>query len=97
MPWITIFFFTILIYILLLIWFNIIYPELRWDWHSVKIEKIKFPKKFIWGTATASHQVEGNCDNNNWYKWEQSSNEKGEPCIAGSQKSGNACDHWNRY
>jgi beta-glucosidase len=30
-----------------------------------------FPKGFLWGTATASHQVEGNNTNNNWFKWEQ--------------------------
>ena len=30
-----------------------------------------FPKGFLWGTATASHQVEGGNTNNNWYKWEQ--------------------------
>ncbi len=97
MLWFTIFFSIVFIYILLLIWFNIIYPELRWDWSSIDIKKIKFPKNFIWGTATASHQVEGNCDNNNWYKWEQSLNQKGEPCISGSQKSGDACEHWSRY
>lgn len=30
-----------------------------------------FPQGFLWGTATASHQVEGNNTNNNWYAWEQ--------------------------
>ncbi|MCE1255241.1 MAG: family 1 glycosylhydrolase, partial [Anaerolineae bacterium] len=30
-----------------------------------------FPKGFLWGTATAAHQVEGNNTNNNWYAWEQ--------------------------
>jgi beta-glucosidase len=30
-----------------------------------------FPKGFLWGTATASHQVEGGNINNNWYRWEQ--------------------------
>jgi beta-glucosidase len=30
-----------------------------------------FPKGFLWGTATSSHQVEGGNTNNNWYKWEQ--------------------------
>lgn len=32
----------------------------------------KFPKNFLWGSATASHQVEGN-NNNNWSKWEKES------------------------
>ncbi|HMZ08438.1 MAG TPA: family 1 glycosylhydrolase, partial [Anaerolineales bacterium] len=30
-----------------------------------------FPKGFLWGTATASHQVEGNNTNNNWHRWEE--------------------------
>ena len=30
-------------------------------------EQNPFPENFIWGTATASHQVEGACNNNNWY------------------------------
>ena len=34
------------------------------------MNKIKFPKNFIWGASTASHQVEGNC-NNNWTNWEK--------------------------
>ena len=30
-----------------------------------------FPSGFLWGTATAAHQVEGNNTNNNWWAWEQ--------------------------
>ena len=48
-----------------------------------------FPRGFLWGTATASHQVEGNNKNNNWWAWEQ---EPGR--IAGGGKSGLACDWW---
>lgn len=32
---------------------------------------LKFPEGFLWGTATASHQNEGNNTNNQWYRWEQ--------------------------
>ena len=45
-----------------------------------------FPKGFLWGTATAAHQVEGNNTNNNWYKWEQDGHTV--------QKSELACDWW---
>jgi beta-glucosidase len=45
-----------------------------------------FPKGFLWGTATASHQVEGGNTNNNWYKWEQDGHT--------AYKSGKACDWW---
>lgn len=31
--------------------------------------QLKFPKKFLWGAATSSHQVEGN-NHNNWSVWE---------------------------
>jgi len=45
-----------------------------------------FPRGFLWGTATASHQVEGNNTNNNWWKWEQEGHTDG--------TSGLACDWW---
>lgn len=47
-----------------------------------------FPRGFLWGTATSSHQVEGNNTNNNWYLWEQ------EGHIVDGQHSGKACDWW---
>lgn len=47
--------------------------------------------------ATAAHQVEGGSDNNNWHRWEHSTGPDGRPRVAGGQKSGRACDHWNRY
>jgi beta-glucosidase len=49
-----------------------------------------FPRGFLWGTATSSHQVEGNNTNNNWYAWE---NEPGR--IVQGDKAGLACDWWN--
>lgn len=45
-----------------------------------------FPKGFLWGTATASHQVEGNNTNNNWHKWEEEGHT--------AHKSGLAADWW---
>ena len=48
-----------------------------------------FPKGFLWGTATASHQVEGNNTNNNWWAWEQRPGR-----ILRGDKSGLACDWW---
>lgn len=48
-----------------------------------------FPEGFLWGTATAAHQVEGRNQNNTWYAWEQ---EDGR--IVNGQKSGLACDWW---
>jgi beta-glucosidase len=45
-----------------------------------------FPRGFLWGTATAAHQVEGNNTNNQWWAWEQSGRTDG--------TSGLACDWW---
>jgi len=45
-----------------------------------------FPRGFLWGTATAAHQVEGNNTNNQWWKWEQDGHTDG--------TSGLACDWW---
>jgi beta-glucosidase len=45
-----------------------------------------FPKGFLWGTASSSHQVEGGNTNNNWWKWEQDGHTAG--------KAGLACDWW---
>ncbi|HEY3311971.1 MAG TPA: family 1 glycosylhydrolase [Anaerolineales bacterium] len=50
---------------------------------------IRFPRGFLWGTATAAHQVEGNNTNNNWWAWEQQDGH-----ILNGDKSGLACDWW---
>jgi len=48
-----------------------------------------FPRGFLWGSATAAHQVEGGNINNNWARWES---EPGR--IIHDQKAGLACDWW---
>ena len=48
-----------------------------------------FPKDFLWGAGTSSHQVEGNNTNNDWWQWEQH--------IPLAMRSGQACDEWNRF
>lgn len=54
-----------------------------------EIKVFTFPKKFLWGAATSSHQVEGGNTNNDWWEWEQNGKVK--------EPSGRACDHWNRF
>jgi beta-glucosidase len=51
-----------------------------------------FPPSFLWGTATASHQVEGGNANNDWWDWEQ---QRGR--IRDGSRSDLACDHFHRY
>ncbi len=48
-----------------------------------------FPKGFLWGTATAAQQVEGQNTNNNWAQWETQPGR-----IVEGQKAGLACDWW---
>ncbi|MFC1609070.1 glycoside hydrolase family 1 protein [Patescibacteria group bacterium] len=80
---------------------------------KVKKEKIVFPRGFLWGASTSSHQVEGGM-NNDWSDWEES-NANGlaeeakikwsqwqkvnfpEMLKADNYISGRACDHYNRF
>jgi beta-glucosidase len=48
-----------------------------------------FPKDFLWGAAISSYQTEGNNFNSDWWEWEQKGKTK--------DKSGIACDYWNKY
>jgi beta-glucosidase len=56
---------------------------------GIHSENFRFPKNFLWGAATSSHQVEGNCVDNDWWAWESA----GKVRVA----SGDACDHYNRF
>ncbi len=50
-----------------------------------------FPPDFVWGTATAAHQVEGGNWNNDWWAWEHT------PDSGVAEPSGDACDQWERW
>jgi len=50
---------------------------------------LEFPKGFLWGAATSSHQVEGNNVHNDWWDFEA----KGKIKFA----SGQACRHYELY
>lgn len=52
-------------------------------------QEYTFPKSFLWGAGTSSHQVEGNNTNNDWWLWEQH--------IPLNMRSLEACDEWNRF
>tara|TARA_B100000686_G_scaffold290898_1_gene318566 strand:+ start:1186 stop:2517 length:1332 start_codon:yes stop_codon:yes gene_type:complete len=64
-----------------------LHPEIHHDWGTIDTGQVSFPDGFIWGTATAAHQIEGN-QRNNWTDFE---------AVTGLEKSGEACDHWNRW
>ncbi len=55
------------------------------------MKPIIFPKDFLFGSATAASQIEGNDPNTNWYHWgEQGKIDRNESPIT-------ACDHYHRY
>ncbi len=73
-------------------------PLMQWDWSKIDTSEKKFPSDFVWGVASAAHQVEGgHQDINNFGWWEKQTKENGESTIKNNDKSGDACDHWNRY
>ncbi len=51
----------------------------------------RFPEGFLWGAATAAHQIEGNNVNSNWWLHE---NEPGTTIV---EPSGDAADSYHRY
>jgi beta-glucosidase len=54
---------------------------------------LAFPKGFLWGAATSAYQVEGNCQNCDWWHWEYDH----PGFIIDGTKSGLAADHYNRF
>jgi beta-glucosidase len=50
---------------------------------------LSFPKDFLFGAATSSHQVEGDNRNNDWWSWEQVPGH-----IHDGTTSGRACQWW---
>ena len=50
-----------------------------------------YPDGFLWGAATAAHQVEGGNWNSDWWAWEH---DPSSPCV---EPSGDACDQYHRY
>ena len=49
------------------------------------------PDGWLWGTATAAHQIEGGNTNNDWWAWEHT------PGSGTTESSGDATDSWNRW
>ena len=49
----------------------------------------QFPRGFLWGAATSSHQVEGGNRLSDWWAMEESG--------ALPFRSGDACDHYRRF
>lgn len=54
-------------------------------------ETVTFPPGFRWCVATAAHQIEGGNDKSDWWAWEALPGN-----VKNAERSGAACDHWNR-
>ncbi|HUW24548.1 MAG TPA: glycoside hydrolase family 1 protein [Patescibacteria group bacterium] len=54
-----------------------------------EIKRLVFPPGFLWGTATAAHQVEGNNIHSDWWEWEQAG--------GGTEPSGQACGQYELF
>ena len=52
---------------------------------------ITFPESFVWGAATAAHQIEGNNVNSDWWAREV------DPASTLAEPSGDAADSYHRY
>jgi beta-glucosidase len=50
-----------------------------------------FPEHFLFGTATAAHQIEGGNVNSDWWDFEH------DPQSGVADVSGDACDSWHRW
>ncbi len=51
---------------------------------------LRFPGKFLWGTASSSHQCEGGNTNNQWFRWERAGR------IYTGEQSGRAANWWKQ-
>lgn len=58
---------------------------------SVSSDGVAFPSGFVWGVATAAHQIEGQNSNNDWWEFEH------DPANGCAEPSGDACDSYYRW
>lgn len=56
---------------------------------------LKFPANFMWGTATASYQIEGGVDARGSTIWDDFAAKPGK--VANGDNGSVACDHYHRY
>ncbi len=57
----------------------------------MSLDQLTFPSGFLWGAATAAHQIEGNNVNSDWWEREHA------PDSSVAEPSGDACDSYHRY
>ena len=75
------------LYAIIIVFLSKKYPETHYDSENIDCQDYQFPDNFTWGVATASHQIEGN-NNNNWTDFEK---------RTGIEQSEGACEHWTNW
>jgi beta-glucosidase len=71
-------------------WLSYSHPRVAFTAAELKGRAAPLPSAFLWGTATASHQIEG-ANENDWTRFETQPG-----AIDGGATSAVATDHWNR-
>lgn len=80
---------------------TLLVPQLErvFDINQLHVDELFFPQNFLFGFAIAEQQNSGeqNLPGSNWSEWERTTFADGTPHIINGERSGVACDHWNRY
>lgn len=68
----------------------------KWDWSQIDVNATEFPEDFIWGTASASFQVEGGHDDtDSWGWWESQVDQEGHKRVL--EGAGICNNEWELY
>ncbi len=67
-----------------------------WNWDKIDTSDVTFENSFIFGAGTSAYQVEGNCINTDWHRWERETDENGAWQHVQHQCNV-ACDQYSKY
>ena len=79
------------------IYLNIIYPDIEWDWNSIDAEDIHFPKSFSWVLRQQDIRLKETAQTIIGINGKMNLMKNNSPRIHIGEKSSLAADHWNKY